>query len=174
MRTITLVGAGLAALLAGGCNFSLFGIGDDVDLSIRSDRETYVVERTELGYRIDLPFTLRNEGDVTVYVANCADVMASRLEKRVGDSWVTTLTPPVPTCLSIPTPIRPGETLSNTVHLFAAYPENAVLPKLQVEGIEGTYRVVFEWIITSPDDPPRKRQTILPESQRASNTFRLE
>ena len=173
MKTITRVGAGLAVVLAGGCNFSFFG-AEEVELAIRSDRESYAVERAELGYRVDLTFTLRNEGDVTVYVANCGDVIVGRLEKRVGSDWVTTLPPAAPLCLSVPSPIRPGASLSTTVQVFAAYAANEVQPKLQVPGIEGAYRAVFESLVTSPDDPPRERQSVLPERQRTSNTFRLE
>jgi hypothetical protein len=172
--TIMVVGAGFAAVLAGACDISFLAVGDDVELRIRSDRASYLVERTETGYRVDLTFTLRNEGDVTVYVANCAEVIVGRLEKQMGDEWITTVTPNAPLCLSVPTPIRPGRTLGNMVHVFAAYAANEVQPKLQVPGIEGTYRVVFESLSTSPDDPPRGRQTELPQSQRTSNSFRLE
>jgi hypothetical protein len=58
--------------------------------------------------------------------------------------------------------------------VVAAYAENAAQPKLQVPGIEGTYRVVFASLMTSLDDPPRERQSAVPESQRTSNTFTLE
>ena len=67
-----------------------------------------------------------------------------------------------------------GATLRNTVHIFAAYAANEVQPKLQVPGIEGAYRAVSVSLVTSPDDPPRERQSVLPERQRTSNTFRLE
>lgn len=127
----------VAALLVA-CSAPLEPPARELGRPLQTERLEYELRSTDRGLEVSIPFTYTNGTGKTVYVANCNRVVPPALDKQVGGQWVRALSMPVPLCLSPPIVVQPGQLYKDTLRLIAGRPSDNLIPKFEVEEIEGT------------------------------------
>lgn len=138
---------------------------------IRTDEPRYRFEREDDGRELDVEFTYLNRTGRTVHVARCGtEGILFRLEKRVGEAWVTAYEPICPMILVPPFTVAPGEALEGEIVIVLS---PGAEPQLQVDEVPGTYRLVLsvhgDW---RPE--PGELGDPLPLAERESEAFEIE
>ncbi len=168
-RTVPILGAFVLA-----CNAQVTPRPPDAASPIRTDRAEYTARRVADGVEVEIPFTYTNRTGRTVYVVNCNGIAPPGLQKRVDGEWMRAWSAAVPLCLSPPIVIGAGRTYTDTLRVFAGTPSSGVAPVLEVEEVEGVYRLVWENVVHDYDDARPGFGEPLPLEARISNPFRLE
>jgi hypothetical protein len=170
--------ASIPALLVGAatlyaCHQASGPNADNVDdPGLRTDQSAYALERRRTSWEADIPYEFVNRTGDTVYLTNCRGDFGLRLEKWHEGEWVTAWTPVQLMCLSPPLEIGPGATFADTVHVIAGLPGSNVMPKLEVEEVDGAYRLV--WLAGSHDyNDGEPGGALIDDRFRTSNTFTL-
>jgi len=79
----------------------------------------------------------------------------------------------VPSCLSPPIVIPGGQQYHHKLQLFAGYPAGNVYPRFETPGINGQYRLVWHYVLSSFDGRTYPFGEELPLEQRLSKPFTL-
>lgn len=134
----------------------------------RTSRLHYDARRVAEGIEISIPYVYRNATGDSVYFTNCNQIIVPSLEKRIGDTWSSVWTGASPACRSLPVVVPPGKEFRDTVQVLSA---PGMYPKLRVDDLNGTYRLVWHGVSNHGDVPPLA--TPLPQEERTSNDFTL-
>jgi len=173
-----MVKTSLACLLAGlaltACEEGVLGFGDDSEVAFRTDRTSYALEATEMGVRVDIPFSYTNRTGQDVYVVNCNGIAPPLLEKWAEGRWEIAWVPMVPDCLSPPIVIRDGSAHRDTLRVFAGYGSVDIYPEFQIGERAGRYRLVWERVLWSFDAGAYPFGEKLPSELRISNDFTID
>ncbi len=169
MRTAVAMSVSLILLMA--CSDPLV-VERDQDAPIQTDRLRYDVVSGGSGWRAQIVWTFTNPIAEPVSVVNCRGSAPTKLQKLESDEWINAWSPAFLLCLSPPIVVAAGATYADTLHFFAGYPGSNAGPKLEVQEIEGVYRLVW-WPLLNYDHDDVTGD-LLPLEQRASNAFRFE
>jgi hypothetical protein len=144
----------------------------DANALFQTDSLMYTLRGNDVGYAgtISIRFTNRTGG--TAYFVNCKGETMLRLEKLVGDAWITTWAPIIQSCLSQPITVASGGAYESKIAVFGGYPDNNFVPKFSGT-IPGIYRIVWTDALSSYQDTGGPFGTQLPFEQRVSNRFAL-
>lgn len=114
----------------------------DEATGVTMGRDVYTLEAQSRGWHGELDFSITNVTDRTVSFVNCGGAFALRLERWDDGEWVYAWSPVLPTCLSPPISLTPGESRDFTLYVFGGRPGGNSHPQFQVETIDGVYRLV--------------------------------
>lgn len=121
--------------------------------------------------RVNIPYVFTNLTGSAVYLVNCDGRFAWRLERKVGDEWQTAWQPVQRACLSPPIVIAPGRSLSGTLIVeLGTIPWSNAPPTFDVSQ---PFRLLWTGVLSSIDGSQYPAGPEIPETYRASNTFRL-
>jgi hypothetical protein len=141
---------------------------------ITTDRESYRVRRTTDAIEIDIVTTFTNHTSDTVRLHPCGTSQPSfALEKWVDGAWKPAYSQACPALLMLDPPyVAPHAQRTDTARVRAMLAPNT-MPRLEVEPIAGSYRIVYVQAYRSwrPNEGPGE---LLPLEQRVSNTFGIE
>lgn len=139
-------------------------------------------DSTEIGvhlgpnYIANIGFVFVNTTAGPVSLSGCGGPPMPELEKLVNGNWMAAYHPVVLACLSIPDFYLPsGATYRNEVRFMAAARGTNTFPQLEVDSINGVYRL--RWVlkegmgIRSPADINNRADSRLVEA--ISNQFRM-
>lgn len=164
----------LSLLIIPACGAPRGRVAKDSDPAISTDRERYVLRAGEFGPEVAIVARFRAPEDRAVYVMNCNGAISSRLQRQVGDGWVDAWAATVNGCLSEPIAIAAGG--NHTATVLVRPRSGAVLyPGGKQDGMieEGTYRLVWDRVLTSFNRQARPVGPELPLTQRISNSFQV-
>jgi len=150
-----------------------FDAPDPGDAPIVTDRASYTLQRGSHGWQGEIAFEYSNATDRTISILNCNGSFALRLEKLEAGAWVSAWGPAIPSCLSPPIEIAPGDGYATTISVFGGFRNSNHYPQFQVDEIDGTYRLVIESAYWNYDHngPPWGEQ--VPLEHRVSHTFEI-
>jgi hypothetical protein len=137
---------------------------------IRTDKDAYVVSRSDQSMELTISFTYTNQTGRTAYLPKCLSVHPPHLEKFVNGNWVLAYASAVPACLEPPVQVKSGKTYQHIFKMTTCPNCSPFLP----DKVEGTYRLV--WGIYETWEPDRYRPALgkqFPLAQRVSNEFRI-
>ena len=136
--------------------------------ALQTSRAAYAVTRNGQVLTADIDFSYVNRTGHTRYVARCHQPYPPQLEKWTGSEWVVAYSPVVLLCWQTPLSIAPSATYTGTLAIRAWLPGNNAAPDWKVDGVAGTYRLVWRLLRSdSPDGPA-------PEPEKyVSNSFAL-
>jgi len=172
MRYLILLSILLLSYTASGCNGIAGTGGNGPDsTAIVTSRTEYHAQIEDGTVELQIPHTFTNRTDDTVFVVNCNNAFAIKLQKKVGNEWIDAVGLVIPDCLSPAIEIASGETYNYDLKILAGTPASDNQPKFEVDRIEGTYRIVWSDVLEtySPDQYPFGEP--LPLDQRVSNEF---
>jgi hypothetical protein len=170
MLTKTLLLAPAVLLVLGCAPGSEHLLGLQQSPPITTDRATYELAASSIGWETTIGFTFTNPRADAVYLVNCRRIYAIVLEKEVEGRWVPGWGNITPQCLSPAIEVQPGATWTDQVHVFAGLPGSNNRPQFAFEHPQGTYRLVLEPLVSfDPDRYPFGPS--LPLEQRISNSF---
>jgi len=160
------------------CSPVSIGVPRDTDAPIQTDRSQYVAKRVSQGVEFTIPFTFTNTTSETVFLPNCRvsgkidlDMI---LQKQVDGGWRTVWSPITRLCLSPPVLIAPQETYVDTLRGFGGRPGEPVAPELQVQEVEGVYRLVWTQLRGGFRPERYPQGDTLPLALKVSNAFELK
>ena len=144
---------GLAALLSIGslaylvaCE-TLKPLNRPLTASLRVDSTEIQVRRSGLAYVANIPFVFTNTTARPVSKTGCGFPPFPGLEKKVNGRWVAAYNPAYLLCLTKPDfMLRSGETFRNLLQFLAYEPGYNWMPTLEVDGIDGIYRLVWGFV----------------------------
>src|SRR5688572_4121268 len=73
------------------------------------------IQKTDLGYAAEIPYTYTNRSGDSVYLVNCNGDVSPSIERLVGDQWQAVWQPATNACLSPPVVIANGASYSDTL-----------------------------------------------------------
>jgi len=144
----------------------------DLGPLVQTSELRYRIERHDVGYRVDIPYSFRNETGDTVFLDHCAGDVRPLLQVQRGDLWVDAWFPFRWECGGAPIRIEPGGRFGDTLRVIGAPPGSNVLPAFVFEEVEGVYRLLLfqaRAVPLGPDTVPGRIETGL----RVSNPFVL-
>lgn len=164
----------IAVLIFTGCS-NLTDSSDVPKSFLQTKQSEYtptINEETDvISFNIGTTFT--NFRDDSVFITNCKGGFSFELQKRVDGEWETALSPINLMCLSPPIKIAAGSTFNRILQFSGGLSRSELLPKFQVEDIEGTYRLVWMDVLSSFDANAQPFGEQIPFEQRVSNTFKI-
>lgn len=137
--------------------------------AFQTSSDRYAVAIDEEGYpnvEDEIPMAFINPTDETVYMIGCKRPPMPILLKSEGDEWVVAYAAAELACLSPPFTVQPGEVFRDTLHLYAFFRGQSILPDFKTD-VDGTYRLVRSIYADPEGDHP------LDEELRTSNAFEL-
>ena len=174
-----IVGAGW--LLLAGCRVSTIG-GPALTHSRDGEGDSVAIRTSEISYRlagsgpqwqVSVVARYTNRSSAPVYLEHAgARPPAFYVEKLDGGAWRPAGSPISILMASPPTRLNPGETRTDTVTLMVR--NGAGEPGFSVEGVPGTFRLVYQLYRTSvPEGVVSTLTDLLPIEERASNPFQI-
>ena len=147
---------------------------DTAPAPIETDKMEYEAQIEDGSVEIDIPHTFKNETDAAVFVVNCHNSFAIKLQKRVGNTWVDAVGIIIPECLSPAIEIESNATFEHTLMVRAGLPSSDIQPRFEVDELEGIYRIVWIDVLETydPDSFPFGKQ--IPVAMRVSNEFLIQ
>jgi N-acetylglutamate synthase-like GNAT family acetyltransferase len=137
--------------------------------ALRADSAQIHVRRSDYAYGADIPFVFTNTTAKPLSVAGCGGPTFPGLEKKVNDRWVAAYNPVYLMCLTKPDfMLKSGETFRNVVQFSAYEPGHNTHPTLEVESIDGIYRL--RWVLVEGTDATAKDAR---QVEAISNEFRM-
>jgi hypothetical protein len=146
----------------------------DAEALLQTSALRYELRRDELGYRVAIPWTFRNETGDTVWVPNCGGDVRPLLQVQRAGAWFDAWTPFAEPCASPPVVIPPGDTFADTLSVFGAPAGSNLVPAFAFEEVEGVYRLLWHRALSSWEGGRVDPGAALPVSRRISNRFLLE
>lgn len=135
---------------------------------VTTDRQRYALQDGAFGPETMIVSTYTAPATHDVYLLNCNGAFGVGLQRPVGDQWEHIWSPGMNACMSPPIVIRAGETHQSTVvvqsSVNAAVSSRATEAKIDT----GTYRVVWQGLLTSFDPNTPAYGPELPLEQRVS------
>ena len=144
----------------------------DTDALFQTDSLSYTLVDDGLwDANITIQFT--NKTATPTYFANCNGYSALRLEKLVAGLWKEAWLAIIPACSSLPAAVAPNAVYNPRILFSAGRAGSNVVPKFEVDPIDGLYRIVWtDSPLTVRDDTAPAE--LLPLDQRVSNRFLLK
>lgn len=142
--------------------------------AFQTDAQEYRVTVTSHWYETAIGFTFTNPTGAPAYIVNCRGATSLLLEKWTGSEWTSVWSPVIPSCLSPPIVVQPGDTYSGAIHMVAGLPGNNLYPKFNASEVAGTYRLVWGDVLRSYNPNAYPFGDPLPLEHRVSNSFVLE
>jgi hypothetical protein len=178
-RLAAVVGAGW--LLLAGCRLATTGApaltsshgGEGDSVPIRTSEAVYRVAGAGPEWQLGVVARYTNRGSVPVYMEHAgAKPPAFHVERLEAGVWRPAGSPVKVLVASPPTRLSPGDTRTDTLTLIVRNgPGN---PGFTIEGIPGTFRLVYELYRTStPEGVVSSLSDSLPIEERASNPFQI-
>jgi len=168
-RVLSALGA-MAALACGGPREP----ARDADALLQTSSLRYELHREELGWRVTVPYTFRNDTGGPVYLPNCEGDIRPLLQVERNGAWFDAWRPFTVKCQSPPVAIPAGDTLADTLRVFGAPAGSNLVPAFAFEDVEGVYRLLWYQAVSSADEGVVDPDALLPLPQRVSNRFLLE
>lgn len=141
----------------------------ELNASLRVDSTEIAVRVTSAGYYAKIPFVYVNTTEGPVAKSGCGFPPLPELLKKVNDKWVAAYYPVYPMCLTKPDfSLPPGGIYRGVLDFSAAKPGQHMEPSLQVDSIDGVYRL--EWDFVEGTDGGVKNARIV---KAISNEFRM-
>ena len=165
---------GLALALAGMACVDLTGpeVHPGLLPLFRTESAQYELRKVRDGREVTIDVEFTNHTKQTVYFVNCLGDTRPRLQKQVGDAWVTVWAPITFSCLSQPVTVVPGGTYQSEVRIFGADANTNIVPKFAGTDLNGTFRLGWSGLVHDYHDGPPFGEP-LPVDYRVSNTFTL-
>jgi hypothetical protein len=136
--------------------------------SLRTDSTQVTVHRSGFNYAATIGFAYTNTTPRPVSKRGCG-VTPPELEKKVNGQWVTAYRPVLLMCLRVPDfSIGSGQTYRDALQFMAAEPGHNIGPVLDVDSIDGVYRL--RWDLVEGTDAGAKGARIVKST---SNEFRM-
>lgn len=152
---------------------SLTAPGAEPERLLQTESNSYTLSARDAIYEVDIPYGFHNRTGGRVFVPNCNGIFGIKLQKEVGGSWVDAWWAAVPECLSPPIEIAEEAVFRDTLTVVAGRPGTIVEPKLEVEEIDGLYRLVWLTGLSSLDEGSWLTGDTLAVEHRVSNRFLL-
>lgn len=161
----------LALLLTTACAREVAPRAVEDAYAIRTDRVTYALQTGEFGPELTIVSRFQAPKNAAVYLVNCNGVFAWRLQKLVDSGWADAWAPAMDACLSAPIEVPAGGTLAGS-HLIRPGAGAILYPSgtSQELGV-GTYRLVWDGVLTSFSADRHPFGEDLALEQRMSNPF---
>lgn len=157
-----------------GCDkLSGFSGGGSGSAPIETSRSVYTATIEDGTVVLDIPHTFTNGTDDTVYIVNCRESFAIKLQKRVGGAWVDAVGLVIPQCLSPVIEVAEGESYSHTLQIRAGLPSSDMEPRFEVDRVDGVYRIVWIDVLESYNSGTYPFGEQIPLEQRVSNSFEI-
>lgn len=172
MRYLILLSIISYSIFFAGCD-AITGSGGDSTAPIQTDKSEYKAAISDGIVEFEIPHTFTNQRKGTVYIVNCNNAFALKLQKRAGNGWVDALGFVIPQCLSPAIEIGEGESFVHTIRVQAGLPSGDVEPKFEVDEVEGTYRIVWIDVLKSFNSDTYPFGEQIPLDQRVSNAFEV-
>ncbi len=134
----------------------------------------YELRRDELGWRVTIPYTFRNDTGGPVYLPNCGGDIRPLLQVERNGAWFDAWRPFTERCQSPPVVILAGDTLADTLRVFGAPAGSNLVPAFAFEDVEGVYRLLWYQAVSSTEEGAADPDAPLPLAERISNRFLLE
>ena len=84
------------------------------ELQVRTDQEEYVAH--PIGFISPVGFTVKNEGDASIYLPRCGDQVTVAVDRREGGEWRQAYSGICPAVnVSSPLELKPGESVRSVV-----------------------------------------------------------
>jgi len=137
--------------------------------SLRTDSTEIGVRHSTGAYFAKIGFTYTNTTKKPVSKVGCGFPPFPTLKKTVNERWITAYYPVYLACLSKPDfMLRSGEEYHGELEFMAYEPGHNTFPILEVDSIEGTYRL--QWVFSEGTDATAKGARRV---QAISNEFRM-
>ena len=165
----------LLPLIAAGIGCTSATMATKKSVPIQTDSPIYTVTETGGLAHLTIRMAYHNATDGPVYLPSCQGPQPPRLQKQVGDEWVTAYTPNMLACQGTPLPIAKGETFNYVFEVIAGMPGTNYTPRFNVPEVPGTYRVAWEIFHGAAGEPstPIITRDPIPVVQEYSNNFEL-
>jgi hypothetical protein len=134
----------------------------------------YLFEPSSVGFKTAIGIAFTNQSPETIYAVNCLGMLVPVLEKRVDGGWMPFWAPVVLDCLSAPIVFAPGSTHRATLQIWGALPGRNYGPEFRSDDIEGTYRIVLDYLVTRYAANRYPFGDSVPLKLRYSNSFFLD
>jgi hypothetical protein len=143
------------------------------DAAIKTDQSRYAFRYGWYGPEVVIVTTFQPK-DQTAYVINCNGAISTGLQRLVDGVWVHAWGAATNACLSQPIVIAPGEQHTDTITIVPG--AGAVIyPRDRRELIEpGTYRAIWNNVLTSFDINARPFGEDMPVEKRVSAPFAID
>ena len=137
--------------------------------ALRADSAEIHVRRSDYAFIANIPFVFTNTTAKALSVAGCGGPVFPALEKRVNNRWVEAYYPAYLSCLTKPDfMLKSGEEFRNVLQFSAYEPGHNTHPLLEVESIDGIYRL--RWFLAEGTDATAKDARRV---EATSNEFRM-
>ena len=122
--------------------------------SLHADSALIHVRRSGINYMANIPFVFTNTTTGPVSKSGCGLTFPG-LEKKVNERWVEAYYPVYLACLTKPDfRIESGKSFRHVLRFMAAEPGHNTAPTLEVESIDGTYRL--RWVFSEGTEETAK------------------
>jgi len=146
----------------------------DADALLQTSALRYELRREDLGWRVTIPYTFRNDTGGPVYLPNCDGDIRPLLQVERNGAWFDAWRPFTVKCQSPPVVVLAGDTLADTLRVFGAPAGSNLVPAFTFEDVQGVYRLLWYQAASSADSAVVDPDALLPLRQRISNRFLLE
>lgn len=145
---------------------------DGGSLTVATDRQEYVAQRTPALVRVRIVATYTNRSTEPRYVATCGDVAPRFVVERAdGDHWKVSYQPVCQLVQAPPHRVAPGASRVDTLILAQRVGGVMEAGSLPVDS-PGKYRIVYA-IFEKYDAPTSLESDVAPLVERISNTFTI-
>ena len=136
--------------------------------SLRTDSTEIGAHRSGFYYLANIGFVYTNTTAKPVSIAGCG-VRFPELEKHVGGKWVAAYYPVYLLCLTKPDfMIESGATFRGVLQFMASEPGHNTMPELNVDSIDGIYRLRWDFREGTDATAPGSRSV-----ESVSNEFQM-
>lgn len=160
---------GLLLSLITGCD--LLGLEGAGETRLVTSSDRYEIRRSGDALVTTIPITFYNETGDQVYINRCKTPSSPVLEKKIDGAWTSVYANIDLLCLGEPVVIEDGNSLDYDFQIRGSTRPHAA-PKLDVDRVDGTYRVTWRIYTQKNEDEPAT--DLLPLEARASNEFALD
>ena len=137
--------------------------------TLRTDSTEIGVHRSGFYYFANIGFVYTNTTAKPVSMAGCGGPAFPQLEKNVGGKWVAAYYPAYLACLTKPDfMIESGATFRGVLQFMASEPGHNTAPELNVDSIDGTYRLRWDFREGTDASAPGTRSV-----ESVSNEFQM-
>ncbi len=171
-KFMLVVVCGAVTLLQCGCDSATT---PTADIRIQTDQETYalVLDDEINALVLSMRVSYTNPSSRTTYLPKCGkEKPVPVLQKLDSTGWINALSPVCPMILLPPIRVEPRQTYTQAVVLQSSlFP---IYPRLSVNEISGTYRLLYKIYETGSRDGQLGDPNIMvPLAARVSNTFQI-
>jgi hypothetical protein len=145
-----------------------------LDAELRTDSSEVGVHFGGEVYVAKIGFVFRNTTAGPISLGGCGGPPMPQLEKLVSGSWVAAYYPFYPACRTFPDfVLNAGATYRNSVTVMAAPRGAKTGPQMEVDSVNGVYRLHWIWNEGKGPDSPIQRGPTPRRVEAISNQFRM-